>query len=164
VATTSRANTRIALALIIGVLIVAIATGGLYYYSQSDCGHETENGDGFYIQIVNSTKGNGLASLPVDTELIVGCTSGTGPQIPTIHILGSWTFETNATGFVVIPSSDLSGSAIWYTVASGGTTYMAKAPICSHGITIVQLSIPAGTVSGSEIPCGAHFQGNATIS
>ena len=177
--------------LIVAIAIIVISAGVISYYylayspaqQTSSCAYSP--GDGLYIQITNSTNGTVLRDLSMKGELISGCAPSSATiQIPTIEVLGTWTFQTNATGFVSVPTSDLSGNAFWFYVTSGTTTYEVKSPICGEGVTIVQLGIPSGIISGREIPttggitvsqgangvettmgCGGlTFQGNATTS
>jgi hypothetical protein len=154
-----------------------------YYYDvyapTNDCVYSP--GDGLFFHLVSSTNGSSLADFPVKGQLVKSCQPSSG----NIQTLGSWNFQTNGTGFVSVPSSDLSGMAFWFTVIFGGNTYQAKSPVCGEGVTYVQLSLPAGVVSGREIPstntgvtvsqgtngiqtttgCNAiDFHGNATIS
>jgi len=175
-----RISKRVLLAAVVAsAVIVAGAVGYYYVYAPtSDCAYSP--GDGLYFHLVDSTNGSSLANFPVKGQLVKSCQPSGGD----IQTLGSWNFQTNGTGFVSVPSSDLSGMAFWFTVTFGGSMYQAKSPVCGEGVTYVQLSLPAGAVSGREVPstntgvvvsqgsdsiqtttgCNAiGFQGNATI-
>jgi len=170
------------LVVVIASVIILAGAAGYYYdvYAPTN-GCVYSAGNGLYFHLVSSTNGSSLANLPVKGQLVKLCQPSSG----NIQTLGSWNFQTNGTGFVSVPSSDLSGMAFWFTVTFGGSTYLAKSPVCGQGVTYVQLSLPAGSVSGKEVPStntgvavsqgangiqttagcnGIDFQGNATIS
>ena len=88
----------------------------------------TRSGDGLYLHLVSSTNGSSLANLPVKGQLVKSCQPSSG----NIQTLGTWNFQTNGTGFVSVPSSDLSGMGFWFTVTYGGSTYLAKSPVCGR--------------------------------
>jgi hypothetical protein len=135
------------LSLVVVVASVVIGAGVIgYYYSVYEPAYACvySPGNGFYLHIVNSTNGSPLAGLPVEGELVKSCLPGS----VTIQVLGSWNFRTNATGFVSVPPSDLSGEAFWFTIASGGSTYQVKSPVCGEGVTFVELGFPSGAISG----------------
>ncbi len=173
-------NRTLLVVAITSVIIVAGAAGYYYdvYAPASDCGYSA--GNELYFHLISSTNGSSLAGLPVQGQLVGLCQPSGG----SIKTLGSWSFRTNGTGFVSVPSSDLSGAAFWFTVTFGGSTYLAKSPVCGEGVTYLQLLLPAGNIAGREVPSGGTgvvvtqgangvqtttgcsgigFQGNATV-
>jgi hypothetical protein len=188
-------------------VVVVVAGFGAYYLSlssnarglqssgQHDCAYSP--GNGFYLQVLSDAGGTPLSGLAVTGELVSGCPvvgtcAGSGGGVPscapppmTDSTLGKWSFVTNATGYVSVPSSELGGSAFWLNVMYSGKSYLAKSPVCGDGITLAQLSLPSGALSGHEVPSNSGgvvagqgpngvqtvsgcnpvtFQGDATIS
>jgi hypothetical protein len=46
----------------------------------------------------------------------------------------------------------LGGSGVWLSLTYLSHTYQAKYPICGGGVTMGQISLPSGAISGKEIP------------
>jgi len=178
-----RGNHKRTLLIVVVASVIIVAGSVGYYYGvyapAKDCVHSS--GDGLYLHLVSNTTGSSLANLTVKGQLVMSCQPSSG----NIQTLGTWNFQTNGTGFVSVPSSDLSGMGFWFTFTYGGSTYLAKSPVCGEGVTYVQLNLPSGSLSGKEVPstntgvvvsqgangiqtttgCNAiNWQGNATIS
>lgn len=149
-------------------------------------------GNALYLKVVSDQASTPVTGLDVSGKLVSYCplisvctrNRNSYFETSTITTLGEWSFVTNATGYVTVPSSMLGGSAFWLTLTSAGHTYLAIYQICGGGTTIGQLRIPSGDIPGREIPasdstmssgidqngtqwasgCGAStFSGNATV-
>lgn len=147
---------------VLTVALVSLATVAAVSYASGTPSYSCtyQPGNALYLRIVSDQGGTPLAGLNVSGELVSLCPvvfSCTGPcnpifQTSTITKLGQWSFVTNASGYVTVSSSKLGGSAFWFTLTSAGQTYLARYQICGGGVTVGELSLPSGAISGREIP------------
>jgi len=162
------------------VLVAMVATAGAASYayvlnpylnvSESTCSYQP--GAALYLRIVTDQSQTPLAGQPVVAELkslcpvITTCVGSVPCQSAprTIRTLGSWSFVSNSTGYVSVPSRMLGGSDIWFSLAYMGHDYQAKDPICGGGVTFSQLSLPSGNLSGTEVPAGKAGPGGEMLS
>ena len=184
------------------VAIVVVAAVASYAYaldpalSVSGYSCNYQPGQAFYLKIVSDQSQTPITDHPVSAQLVSACPIFTvctvgpgGPPCSTgtrvIRTLGSWSFVTNSTGYVSVPSASLGGSDLWLSLAYLGHNYQARYQICGGGATFASLSLPSGALSGQEVPSGnpgvgsgsmangtqfstgcnpSSFTGNATIS
>ncbi|HUH82884.1 MAG TPA: hypothetical protein VLX33_03270, partial [Nitrososphaerales archaeon] len=151
-------------------------------------------GNALYVRVVSDQGGTPIAGFDVTGKLmglcpvVFECTGGCSSPFQTsaITTLGEWGLVTNASGYLTVLSPMLGGSAFWLTFKTAGHTYLAAYEICGGGVTMGQLSLPSGSISGREIPAAnqsavgsmieqngtqvltgcnpASFTGNASIS
>ena len=187
------------LASLLLVLVVAAAAVASYAYvldpalsvSNASCSYEP--GQAFFLRVVADRSQAPVVSQAATAQLVGACpivTVCTGQPCPmgtqVIRVLGSWNLVTNSTGYFSVPSRMLGGSSLWFSLTYLGHTYQAKYQICGGGVTMGQISLPSGAVSGREVPadnesvissgigqngtqftsgCGpSTFSGNATVS
>ena len=150
------------------LLVVMVVVAGMASYayalspylgeSKYTCAYQP--GAALYLKVVSDQSQSPVSGLPATGELqslcpvITECT-GQGPcqSAPmTIRTLGAWSFVTNSTGYVSVPSQMLGGSGFWFDLTYQGHGYQARLPVCGGGTTFAQLDLPSGAISGREIP------------
>jgi hypothetical protein len=149
---------RIVTTLIVNTTILQIQTQTSTYSTATStsisCTISSE-GTGFYVTVVTDT-GQPIQGVQVSGTLVTQITNGGSCQ-RNIDI-----YLTNSTGSVLITGN--TGSYYQLTILYQGKNYTAQAPIDPMASTYVDLKIPSGNVSITDIPYGGCLRNStATI-
>jgi len=168
-----RTGSRLPLAVlgaVVAVLVISSVRVYLYFLGPSAGSTLTTYhcvfapGNSMSLHIVSDESQTPIAGLKVDGELMGACPIGYSCPGPTpcyvaqqVSNLGDWSFTTNSTGFISIPSSELAGYQYAFNLTYGGGRFFFRAMICSQGTANVKLNLPSGSFVDTSTGHGSNL-------